>query len=98
MTENDDIDDIVYRGIRPEDIIDLDSVRKVLPEAGLFAPAFIGEMRRSLHGTPVYLVTEVRGIHRWLCRIGLHAWRDRWRSGHPSTRVNSCAVCGVPRG
>lgn len=98
MAENDDIDDVVYRGIRPEDIIDIDSVHKVLPEAGLFTPAFIGSMTRSARSHPVYIVERNRGVHRWLCRLGLHAWQDRWRSGHPDTRATYCAVCGVPRG
>ena len=94
----DPIDDIVYRGIRPDDVIDLDSVYKVLPEAGLFSPAFTGVMGKSLQSYPVYIRTVPRGIHIWLCRLRIHAWEDRWRSGHPNTATTLCAVCGVLRG
>lgn len=50
------------------------------------------------------LTTRVRGIHAWLCRLGLHAWVhhvERWRfePGEPEQgdSWHECAICGERR-
>jgi len=83
-----------------DDIIDLDSVYKVSPEAGLFAPRHVGEMTKSARSYPVIFVERPRGIHPLLCKVGLHAW-GRQVQGIPALLRNApqrCAVCGVLRG
>lgn len=91
MAEEEDLDDTVFQFVH-------DEADRIRSEAGLFAPTRNGPLTRSTHSYPIYIVERNRGIHRWLCRLGLHAWQDRWRSGHPNTRATYCAVCGVPRG
>lgn len=43
------------------------------------------------------LVAAPRGVHAWLCRIGVHAWelRRRWTApdGHSGMNQRRCAVC-----
>lgn len=96
----DPIDDIVYRGLHPDDLIDLYSGREVLPEAGTFAPRHIGSMAESVRGVPVIVTSHPRGVHMLLCRLGFHAWQYRsQRVGYTTQWLRRrCAVCGVLRG
>lgn len=74
----------------------------VAPEEGTFAPRRQGALSASFWANiPFTTRTPVTGIHRLLCRIGLHAWVTvaTRRSSRPETGEfrTVCAVCGVRR-
>lgn len=70
------------------------------PEAGTFAPRRIGAMAESVRNVHLVVVGRPRGIHLLLCRLGLHAWQDRYEgTGYVLHQLRiRCAVCGVRRG
>lgn len=59
-----------------------------------------GAMAESVHDIRVVVSKRPGGIHRLLCRVGLHAWAERFEGTRYSMQslIRRCAVCGVSRG
>lgn len=65
-------------------------VRQIQGRRGVLTESAGSEYRFTLVAAP-------RGIHAWLCRIGVHAWelRRRWMGADRQSGMNQrrCAVC-----
>lgn len=67
-------------------------------EAGTFAPQRMGAMAASAR--EVHLVVNGRpgGIHAWLCRLGIHAWAERYEgTSYTMHQLRSRCACGAVR-
>lgn len=71
---------------------------KVRAEAGTFAPQRMGAMAESAR--EVHLIVNGRpgGIHAWLCRLGIHAWTERYEgTSYTMHQLRSRCACGAVR-